>query len=448
MTNTRVGNGQGINLDIGNGYTANLYSNLEYKEIIVQPINAYVKTGPGKGYSVSKYGSKSRYWGYQYMYSGLSYAGSSELTDWFGLHFSDYGYQYNRWRVANGGSNYGYIPTSYFNVRNYTSNGENAALHLKILNKSPEITATTTQTYYSGQDLTTDMLKSGIIANDREDGKYVLNGTENKLRMEISSKEVTISNDKINTKNLDGSYQFTVKVTDTAGASTTSNLTVKFIKNTAPTISGIKNDEEKSWMLPLLEFRNYIAGDWETDRERRDFRRRDGHLTLFHDKLVHGPYKKAVREEFLRRLLQVEEVIHNIGPEEVKNIQLIQMDELRMIRKIWLEEYHEFDDSLPAIYEEIKGIPYDDGTISRNCYFGKVEFELLHELCKEKFPEEELLPELLTSIIDIEAKAETVSNKRNILNNMEKQLKKCSYCNEGDAENIMRVRMERQEEIS
>lgn len=76
------------------------------------------------------------------------------------------------------------------------------------------------------------------------------------------------------------------------------------------------------------------------------------------------------------------------------------------------------------------------------------EFELLHELCKEKFPEEELLPELLTSIIDIEAKAETVSNKRNILNNMEKQLKKCSYCNEGDAENIMRVRMERQEEIS
>lgn len=252
VTNTRVGNGQGINLDIGNGYTANLYSNLEYKEIIVQPINAYVKTGPGKGYSVSKYGSKSRYWGYQYMYSGLSYAGSSELTDWFGLHFSDYGYQYNRWRVANGGSNYGYIPTSYFNVRNYTSNGENAALHLKILNKSPEITATTTQTYYSGQDLTTDMLKSGIIANDREDGKYILNGAENKLRMEISSKEVTISNDKINTKNLDGSYQFTVKVTDTAGASTTSNLTVKFIKNTAPTISGIKKDEEK-----IMYIRNY-----------------------------------------------------------------------------------------------------------------------------------------------------------------------------------------------
>ena len=38
------------------------------------------------------------------------------------------------------------------------------------------------------------MLKSGIIANDREDGKYILNGAANKLRMEISSKEVTIIN--------------------------------------------------------------------------------------------------------------------------------------------------------------------------------------------------------------------------------------------------------------
>lgn len=40
----------------------------------------------------------------------------------------------------------------------------------------------------------------------------------------------------------------------------------------------IQNDEEKAWMLPMLEFRNEIAGhgDWQTDRDRRDFRKRDG----------------------------------------------------------------------------------------------------------------------------------------------------------------------------
>lgn len=245
VTKTRVGNGGGINLDIGNGYTSKLYSNLEYKSILVQPINAYVKTGPGKGYSASKYGSKNRYWGYQFYYNGLQFAGTSELTDWFGIHFSDWGYQLNRWRVSNGGGGYGYIPTIFFNVDNYTTNGENSALHLEILNKKPEIISANTQTYYSGQQLTTDMIKSAIVATDREDGNYVLNGANNRLKVQISSSQVAISNDKVDTKNLNGDYRFTATVIDTAGASTSTNFTIKFIKNTAPEISGIKKDEEK-----------------------------------------------------------------------------------------------------------------------------------------------------------------------------------------------------------
>ena len=69
----------------------------------------------------------------------------------------------------------------------------------------------------------------------------------------------------------------------------------------------IQNDEEKSWMLPLLEFRNYIAAYNQDsdlsqnalDRSRRDFRRMKGNLTWHRNRLVHGPYTKAVREDFL-----------------------------------------------------------------------------------------------------------------------------------------------------
>lgn len=210
----------------------------------------------------------------------------------------------------------------------------------------------------------------------------------------------------------------------------------------------IQNDEEKSWMLPLLDFRNYIAGygSWETDRERRDFRRKNGNLMLFHDMLVHGPYKKEVREDFLRKLLEVENLIHEIGPEEFRNIPLIQAEELAMIRKIWLDEYHEFDDSLPRIYEEVKGIPYEDEIISGNKYFGKTEFDIIKQVCSEKFSEEQLLPELVMSLIDIEAKSETISNRYNILNNMEKQIKKCSYQNEKEAEKIAKERKQKQED--
>ena len=51
-----------------------------------------------------------------------------------------------------------------------------------------------------------------------------------------------------------------------------------------------QNDEEKAWMLPMLEFRDEIAGygDWQTDRDRRDFRKRDGRLQWHNNRLVHG----------------------------------------------------------------------------------------------------------------------------------------------------------------
>lgn len=199
----------------------------------------------------------------------------------------------------------------------------------------------------------------------------------------------------------------------------------------------IQNDEEKSWMLPMLEFRNKIAGDWETDRRRRDFRRKDGRLTLYNDRLVHGPYIKEIREEFLRELLRVEKMVHEIGPESIQSVPLITLDELRMIRQIWLEEKHEFDDTLPKIYEEETGIPFDDGgVINKNKYFGAAEASLLQDVCSEKYMNETLLWGLLCSILDLEAKAAATSNKRNVVLNFEKEIKKAFYRDEDDATEV------------
>ena len=81
-------------------------------------------------------------------------------------------------------------------------------------------------------------------------------------------------------------------------------------------------------MLPMLEFRNEIAGhgDWQTGRDRRDFRKRDGRLQWHNNRLVHGPYTKETREYFLRRLLEVELLVHEIGPDEIKGVPLITME--------------------------------------------------------------------------------------------------------------------------
>ena len=207
----------------------------------------------------------------------------------------------------------------------------------------------------------------------------------------------------------------------------------------------IKNDEEKAWMLPLLEFRNYIASmdDHSVDRNRRDFRRMTGKLTWHNGRLVHGPYTKEVREDFLRKLLELDILIHEIGPEEIKDVPLITMEELRMIRKLWLDEKREFDDSLPRIYEEVTGKPFVDPAIKTNKYYGKAEWDLLGEVCKELYKDETLLHEMQARLLDVEAKSSTMIRRRNIKKSIEDEIKYCYYKDEEDAVEMARLRRKR-----
>lgn len=207
----------------------------------------------------------------------------------------------------------------------------------------------------------------------------------------------------------------------------------------------IKNDEEKAWMLPLLEFRNYIASmeDKNVDRNRRDFRRMTGKLTWHNGRLVHGPYTKEVREDFLRRLLELDILIHEIGPEEIKDVPLITMEELRQIRKLWLDEKREFDDSLPRIYEEVTGKPFVDPAIKTNKYYGKAEWDLLHNVCAELYGDEKLLPEMQARLLDVEAKSSTMIRRRNIKKSIEDEIKYCYYKDEDDAVEMARLRLRR-----
>lgn len=214
----------------------------------------------------------------------------------------------------------------------------------------------------------------------------------------------------------------------------------------------IQNDEEKAWMLPLLDFRNYIAGykqdseltQNEIDRRRRDFRRMTGNLTWHNNRLVHGPYTKDVREDFLRRLLKLQLFIQKTCPKEVKNVELITMDELRFIRKIWLNEKHEFDDTLPIIYKEVMGKDFEDNSIIKNKYFGKDEWDILADVCQELYPDHKLLLELGSSLLDMEAKNSAISARRNVVKNLEAEIKHAYFKDEEDAEEMLRVRRKRQ----
>ena len=169
----------------------------------------------------------------------------------------------------------------------------------------------------------------------------------------------------------------------------------------------IQNDEEKEWLQPLLDIRNEL--DPKNDRDKRDFRRIYGKVELFERKIqgtdkktelqpIPGPYKKEWREYLLRRLLEAQVQVRKNAPPEMGEITLITPEELSEIRRIWLEEKHEFEDSLPRIYQEVTGEEFIDRRPEGDrTLLGLDEWSVLEEVTDKDSMEFELLARLLNT---------------------------------------------------
>jgi len=185
----------------------------------------------------------------------------------------------------------------------------------------------------------------------------------------------------------------------------------------------IQNDTEKEWLQPLLDIRNEL--DIHDDREKRDFRRLHGNVQLFERNVdgnlsvepIPGPYTKYWREHWLRRVLEAQTQIRQTAPPEMRDITLITEEELSEIRRIWLEEKHEFDDSLPKIYQDVTGEPFvDPRPEADNSLLGADEWGTLEELCGE----DKMHLELMSKLLDTERQYFTKSRRSGILNDLEK----------------------------
>ena len=204
----------------------------------------------------------------------------------------------------------------------------------------------------------------------------------------------------------------------------------------------ISNDVEKEWMSPLLEFRNRF-GDEEGDRERRSFRKMNGSLQGSYGRLHHGPYNKEIREEWLKELLEIQRDIRENGPEEFSDLELISNEELRNIRRIWVEEKHEFDDALPQIYFEVTGKVFEDPEWIGIPDYGKDEWDILRSVCDDMFPNEELSFEMMYSLIDVESIANRDNNRNGITKNIESVIRSTYYKDEADATDYYSAQLER-----
>jgi DNA sulfur modification protein DndC len=209
----------------------------------------------------------------------------------------------------------------------------------------------------------------------------------------------------------------------------------------------IQNDEDKRWMMPLLNFRNeYLKTDG--DRGLREFTKMDGSLqlqflnlrnggrtaparpgkvvservvrrlttnsdseggypmpnrrvliretraieadgtkreTVYEIEkvavLVHGPYTQNYRETMLEELLRAQEAIRSNLPESVSEFSILSPEELEEIRRIWVIEKREFEDSVPDIFFRATGHTYPCPELDETTPFRPEDIRLLRDVC-------------------------------------------------------------------
>lgn len=147
-------------------------------------------------------------------------------------------------------------------------------------------------------------------------------------------------------------------------------------------------DHGASELIPLRDFRNWLV-ELRANPDKRDYRRRNGSVYLTASgEFGRGPFTMETRKEILRRLLQLE---------VETGFELITLEELKMIDKLWEDEGDLSRRSLVEIYSEVKGsqLPWDD---YRKAKYDEKTIELLHTLCKKYDVPFDLVSKLMISV--------------------------------------------------
>jgi len=177
----------------------------------------------------------------------------------------------------------------------------------------------------------------------------------------------------------------------------------------------------EKWMMPLLEFRNFLSSLNEPAQKQkyRDHRRRDGKVYFKKDSkeiaLGQTRISKGLPQILLRKVLETQLAVQKHDP----NLVLISEPELHEIRRLWRTEQSDWLDQVPTIYNEVTGEQLDWAQDDIGV-FGKEEKEILAKICKETDVPTEMVMELL----DLEKEFHGMSRRTNIYKRIDKVFKK------------------------
>ncbi len=196
----------------------------------------------------------------------------------------------------------------------------------------------------------------------------------------------------------------------------------------------IDNGEE--WMLPLLEFRDFLAETQDPERKAdiREHRRRNGKITFVGEKLIRGPYTLEFCKALLRRLLETQQQVREEGPDP--NLQLITDAELEEIRNIWRTERSDWEDAVPQIYKEVVG--EHEWIVDNTTAFNGDDKLLLSKICDANG----IPVELVAKLLDTERQMDGMSRRAGIQSRID-----AIFHEDWDSEEEARARLTRSNQL-
>ena len=173
-------------------------------------------------------------------------------------------------------------------------------------------------------------------------------------------------------------------------------------------------DSGDDWMLPLLEFRDWLSSTQnpEVKHLQREFKGRDGRVKFFNGgRVKYRTYKLEFSKEILTRLLETEQAVQQYDPD----YELISMAELSEIRRIWISERQDWADELPELYYKITGRQLV-GNFSDVFVPGTTELQILNELTEKH----EVPIQLVQKLLDAEWQSYGMFRRSSIHSTIEK----------------------------
>ena len=185
-------------------------------------------------------------------------------------------------------------------------------------------------------------------------------------------------------------------------------------------------DNGEDWMQPMLDFRDWLVTTQEPENKYkiREHRRRTGRVQFSEPdpdtgekKIIWGPYTFAFRKQILEKLLEAEDEVRENGPDP--DVLLIQPHELHQIRQLWIHEEGDWEDSLPQIYNQVRGedLEWIKDDLSG---LGGEEKSILNGVCQEH----DLPPGMLIELIDLEKKLQGLARRSKVYDGIDSILSK------------------------